>query len=111
MSRETQAIRAEVKWFDAVRGYGFLTSKADGAPEARTTDFFVHFSAIQGKTPQKSWCRDCKAWFGAQRDECPRCRGLLVQKSYRILAELQEVDILEWEETPKGLRALKVRKL
>ena len=35
-------IRGTVKWFNAEKGFGFIT------PENGSKDVFVHFSAIQG---------------------------------------------------------------
>lgn len=33
----------KVKWFNAKKGYGFITDDSNG------TDYFVHFSGIDGK--------------------------------------------------------------
>jgi CspA family cold shock protein len=35
-------LNGKVKWFDELKGYGFVTAE-DG------TDYFVHFSQIQGE--------------------------------------------------------------
>merc|ERR1719193_1942867 len=46
-SGQLQRQTGSVKWFDAKKGYGFITS-ADG------TDYFVHFTNIQGQEGFKS---------------------------------------------------------
>jgi len=45
---ETQRMKGTVKWFDAVKGYGFLNDNESGQ------DYFVHFSSIQGQTGHRS---------------------------------------------------------
>jgi len=40
-------MKGKVKWFNAKKGYGFITREDDG------TDIFVHFSAIQSEGYKK----------------------------------------------------------
>lgn len=40
-------LKGKVKWFNAKKGYGFITREDDG------TDIFVHFSAIQSEGYKK----------------------------------------------------------
>ena len=40
-------MQGKVKWFDAKKGYGFISDEAG-------KDYFVHFSAIEGGTGYKS---------------------------------------------------------
>jgi len=103
---ETETRRATVKWF---RGsFGFLEDE-DG------NDYFVHQSAIEvdPDAPLNGvscpTCRD--AWENSDLDECPKCRGELRKIRFRKLAELQEVEILDWiQNGDKGLKATTVRK-
>ena len=100
-------INATVKWFRGA--YGFLLSE-DGR------DFFVHHTAIEvdpdAPTDGVS-CPKCrKAWENGNLDECPNCGGEVRRIRFRRLAELQEVEILEWMDNgEKGLKATRVRKL
>lgn len=45
-SKEWNAVRGKVKWFDAQKGYGFIEREGE-------KDVFVHFSAIQQKKGYK----------------------------------------------------------
>jgi len=102
-----ETILATVKWF---RGsFGFLEGN-DG------NDYFVHQSAIEvdpEEEPNGVRCPKCReAWENPNLAECPKCRGELKRIRFRKLAELQEVEILDWEQNgDKGLKATKVRKL
>jgi cold shock protein len=51
-----------VKWFNAEKGYGFIT------PDEGGKDLFVHFSAIQG-TGYKSLDEGAKVEYEAQEGE------------------------------------------
>ena len=54
----------QVKWSDAVRGYGFIEDT-----DAHT-DYFFHFSAIQAeKGEQKKLEADDKVEFDLEKDE------------------------------------------
>ena len=89
-----------VKWFR--RSYGFLATPIG--------DMFVHYSAIEkdARTAEGWSCTECDhAWLAS----CPACGSSDIgQRAYVTLDELQEVEVLEYEVGPKGLRAKKVRK-
>jgi len=81
LCRPVVPIRARVKWFRGA--FGFL---ADGDGH----DYFVHWTSII--VDEKT-----------ERDVDGR--------PFRKLAELQDVEILEYESREKGLKATRVRKL
>jgi cold shock protein len=51
-----------VKWFNADKGYGFIT------PDEGGKDLFVHFSAIQG-SGYRSFAEGAKVEYEAQQGE------------------------------------------
>lgn len=63
----------KVKWFNDVKGYGFISRDSDGK------DVFVHHSVIEGE-------------------------------GFKTLVENESVEY-DAEESPKGLKATKVRRL
>lgn len=99
-------IKATVKWF---RGsFGFLEDDAGN-------DYFVHHSAIvtdPAADPDGASCPKCREAWEGDRAACPKCGGEVKRIRFRKLAELQEVEILDWiENGEKGLKATRVRKL
>ena len=58
----TDMASGTVKWFNADKGYGFIT------PDDGGKDLFVHFSAIQG-SGYRSLAEGAKVEFEAQQGE------------------------------------------
>ena len=78
----SSAIDATVKWFNNVKGFGFLTD-----PEG--TDYFVHHTAID---PESDWAREAN-------------------DGKVTLRALQNVRIHSYIQEGKGPRATKVEKM
>ena len=61
-----------VKWFNNLKGYGFVT---DGIE-----DYFVHYSAIVGKTKFKTLAENEKVTFDVEEKEHNKKQAINVKK-------------------------------
>jgi cold shock protein len=65
-------VRGTVKWFNADKGYGFIT------PDEGDKDLFVHFSAIQG-SGYRSLAEGAKVEYEEQQgDKGPQAANVTV---------------------------------
>ena len=67
-----------VKWFNAEKGYGFIT------PDDGSEDVFVHFSAIQG-TGFRTLAEGQKVTYDTEPD--PKNSSKLRAKNVNVVAE------------------------
>lgn len=44
----TTKAQGTVKWFNATKGFGFITKDSEGKVREGSSDIFVHYSAIEG---------------------------------------------------------------
>lgn len=65
-------MKGKVKWFNAKKGFGFITREDDG------TDIFVHFSAIQSEGYKKLKQDQAVEFDTEQGDKGPQAKDVKI---------------------------------
>jgi CspA family cold shock protein len=67
-----KVMKGKVKWFNAKKGFGFITREDDG------TDIFVHFSAIQSEGYKKLKQDQAVEFDTEQGDKGPQAKDVKI---------------------------------